>query len=83
MKSRVFQWLFFTFLRLVPNRCQVGTAAISEIDGFRAIGPKGWTCRATWSRNQKNFARRFPGIVKALAGLPGDIVIDGDLVVLK
>jgi hypothetical protein len=35
-----------------------------------------------WSRNQKNFARRFPGVVKAIAELPGDTVIDGEVVVL-
>jgi bifunctional non-homologous end joining protein LigD len=35
-----------------------------------------------WSRNQKNFARRFPIVMKALADLPDDTVIDGEVVEL-
>jgi len=48
-----------------------------KLDGFRAIGRKAGRTAQLWSRNQKNFARRFPTVVKALAGLPDDTVIDG------
>jgi ATP dependent DNA ligase domain len=35
-----------------------------------------------WSRNQKNLARRFPTVVRALTALPDDTVIDGEVVAL-
>jgi len=35
-----------------------------------------------WSRNQKDFARRFPGVVKAIEDLPSDTVVDGEVVAL-
>jgi ATP-dependent DNA ligase len=53
-----------------------------KLDGFRAIGRKAGRSAQLWSRNQKNFARRFPGVVKALADLPDDTVIDGEVVAL-
>ena len=53
-----------------------------KLDGFRAIGRKAGRTAQLWSRNQKNFARRFPTVVKALAGLPDDTVIDGEVVAL-
>jgi DNA ligase D-like protein (predicted ligase) len=53
-----------------------------KLDGFRAIGRKAGRTAQLWSRNQKNFARRFPTVVKALAGLPNDTVIDGEVVAL-
>ena len=53
-----------------------------KLDGFRAIGRKAGRTAQLWSRNQKNFARRFPGVVKALANLPDDTVIDGEVVAL-
>jgi hypothetical protein len=51
-----------------------------KLDGFRAIGRKAERTAQLWSRNQKNFARRFPTVVKALGGLPDDTVIDGEVV---
>jgi DNA ligase D-like protein (predicted ligase) len=53
-----------------------------KLDGFRAIGRKAGRTAQLWSRNQKNFARQFPAVVKALAGLPDDTVIDGEVVAL-
>ena len=49
--------------------------------GFARLG-RGRTTQL-WSRNQKNFARRFPGVVKALANLPDDTIIDGEVVALN
>jgi bifunctional non-homologous end joining protein LigD len=34
------------------------------------------------SRNQKDFTRRFPDVVKAIAQLPSDTLIDGEIVAL-
>jgi ATP-dependent DNA ligase len=35
-----------------------------------------------WSRNDKDFTRSYPAIVKALAGLPDETIIDGEIVAL-
>lgn len=35
-----------------------------------------------WSRNQKDFTRRFPGVVRGIADLPNDTVIDREIVAL-
>ena len=53
-----------------------------KLDGFRAIGHKSSRSSRLWSRNGKDFARRFPAVVKALDELPGDTVIDGEIVAL-
>lgn len=53
-----------------------------KLDGFRAIVRKAGRTAQLWSRNQKNFARRFPRVVKALTVLPDDTVIDGEVVAL-
>ncbi len=52
-----------------------------KLDGYHAIGVKG---RETilYSRNHKNFNKRFPQIAKALADLPDETVIDGEVVAL-
>jgi bifunctional non-homologous end joining protein LigD len=41
-----------------------------KLDGFRAIGRKSGRSAQLWSRNQKDFTRRFPGVMKDIAGLP-------------
>jgi bifunctional non-homologous end joining protein LigD len=38
-----------------------------KVDGFRAIGRKSGRSAQLWSRNQKDFTRRFPGVVKGVA----------------
>src|SRR5262250_2613562 len=53
-----------------------------KLDGFRAIGRKSGRSAQLWSRNQKDFTRRFPEVVKGIAGLPSDTVIDGEIVAL-
>jgi DNA ligase D-like protein (predicted ligase) len=54
----------------------------AKLDGYRAIGVK--TSRETilYSRNHKNFNKRFPQIAKALDDFPGETVIDGEVVAL-
>jgi bifunctional non-homologous end joining protein LigD len=53
-----------------------------KLDGFRAIGRKSRRSGQLWSRNQKDFTRRFPQVVKAIAQLPNDTIIDGEIVAL-
>jgi ATP-dependent DNA ligase len=53
-----------------------------KLDGFRAVGRKSGRNVQLWSRNQKDFTRRFPSVVKSIAGLPSDTVIDGEIVAL-
>ncbi len=53
-----------------------------KLDGFRAIGGKSGRRLSLWSRNQKDFTRRFPSIVKGIVDLSSDAVIDGEIVAL-
>jgi bifunctional non-homologous end joining protein LigD len=53
-----------------------------KLDGFRTIGRKSGRSAQLWSRNQKDFTRRFSDVVKATAELPNDTVIDGEIVAL-
>jgi DNA ligase D-like protein (predicted ligase) len=53
-----------------------------KLDGFRAIGRKSGRSLQLWSRNQKDFTRRFPDVVKGIAELPSDTVMDGEIVAL-
>jgi DNA ligase D-like protein (predicted ligase) len=53
-----------------------------KLDGFRAIGRKSGRTTQLWSRNHKDFGRRFPGVASALLKLPSDTVIDGEVVAL-
>jgi ATP-dependent DNA ligase len=53
-----------------------------KFDGYRAVAFKiGGTVHLR-SRNDNDFAIRYPGIVKALAHLPDETVIDGEVVAL-
>jgi bifunctional non-homologous end joining protein LigD len=52
-----------------------------KLDGYRAIGVKGGET-ILYSRNHKNFNKRFPQIAKSLDDLPADTVIDGEVVAL-
>ena len=53
-----------------------------KLDGFCAIGRKAGRSAQLWSRNQKNFARRFPGMVNAVANWPDDTLIEGEVAAL-
>ena len=53
-----------------------------KLDGYRAIGRKSERSTQLWSRNQKDFACRFPAIAKTIAALPLDTIIDGEIVAL-
>jgi len=51
-------------------------------DGYRAIAFKGGGKVHLRSRNDNDFALRYPGVTEALSGLPEDTVIDGEIVAL-
>jgi len=53
-----------------------------KLDGYRAIGVRTSSETVLYSRNHKNFNKRFPQIVEALRNLPANTVIDGEVVAL-
>jgi bifunctional non-homologous end joining protein LigD len=53
-----------------------------KLDGYRALAFKAGSTVQLRSRNDKDFGDRFPGICAALAALPTDTVVDGEVVAL-
>jgi DNA ligase D-like protein (predicted ligase) len=53
-----------------------------KLDGYRALAVKHGGKVELLSRNGNQFNERYPAIVKGLAGLPNETVIDGEIVVL-
>jgi DNA ligase D-like protein (predicted ligase) len=51
-----------------------------KLDGYRAVAFKKSGLVHLRSRNDKDFALRYPAVVKALARLPDNTVIDGEVV---
>src|SRR5688572_5743265 len=51
-----------------------------KLDGYRAIAFKRNGTVHLRSRNDNDFNVRYPGVVKALANMPSDTVIDGEVV---
>jgi bifunctional non-homologous end joining protein LigD len=51
-----------------------------KLDGYRAIAFKRNGTVQLRSRNDNDFASRYPGVVKALAKLPDNTIIDGEVV---
>ena len=53
-----------------------------KFDGYRAIAFKSAGKVHLRSRNDNDFSIRYPAVVRGLAGLPNETVIDGELVAL-
>jgi bifunctional non-homologous end joining protein LigD len=53
-----------------------------KLDGYRALGIKSGSKAALRSRKDNDFTGRYPGISKALAALPDETVVDGEVVAL-
>src|SRR3984957_20721803 len=53
-----------------------------KLDGYRALAFKTGGKVHLRSRNDNDFNTRYPGLVKALASMPDETVIDGEVVAL-
>jgi ATP-dependent DNA ligase len=53
-----------------------------KLDGYRAIAVRSGGVATLFSRRKKSLGKKFPYIVEALAGLPAETVVDGELVAL-
>jgi hypothetical protein len=53
-----------------------------KLDGYRALAFKTGVRLSLRSRNDNDFALRYPSISKALASLPDDTAVDGEIVAL-
>src|SRR5205823_9276484 len=53
-----------------------------KFDGYRAVAYKTGGKLYLRSRNNKDFTGRYPAIVRGLAKLPNETVIDGELIAL-
>src|ERR1700704_4360775 len=53
-----------------------------KLDGYRAVAFKRDARLYLRSRNNKDFSLRYPDVLKGLATLPNDTVIDGEIVAL-
>jgi ATP-dependent DNA ligase len=53
-----------------------------KLDGYRALAIKSGGKVQLRSRNDNDFNSRYPGLVKALASMPHETVIDGEVVAL-
>jgi hypothetical protein len=51
-----------------------------KLDGYRAIASKRDGFIHLRSRNDIDFSGRYPGVVKGLAKMPDDTVIDGEVI---
>src|SRR5215831_15733975 len=69
-------------LLLRTERLPQGPDWIVELDGYRALAIKSAGKVQLRSRNDNDFNARYPGIVKALAPMPDETVIDGEVVAL-
>jgi ATP-dependent DNA ligase len=57
-------------------------AFLVKLDGYRAVAFKAAGRVHLRSRNASDFAVKYPAILKALAPMPDDTVIDGEIVAL-
>jgi ATP-dependent DNA ligase len=53
-----------------------------KLDGYRALAIKAGNEFRLRSRNDKDFSGKYPRIAKALAALPDDTLVDGEVVAI-
>ena len=67
--------------KLIPKPFdQKGWIFETKWDGYRALGKKGKSI-LLYSRNRKSFNARFPTIVAELKTIPGQFILDGEIVI--
>ena len=54
-----------------------------KLDGYRAIGVRTKGGVELWSRNKRDFSRRFSNVARALEALPVETVLDGEIVAVN
>jgi DNA ligase D-like protein (predicted ligase) len=54
-----------------------------KLDGYRAIGVRTKAGVELWSRNRRDFSRRFSNVARALEALPVETVLDGEIVAVN
>lgn len=54
-----------------------------KLDGYRALAFKTGGTAHLRSRNDNDFNRQYPGVAQALAGLPDETVVDGEIVAVN
>jgi ATP-dependent DNA ligase len=84
MPSKVKARFIEPMLLLRAEALQEGADWLYEIkfDGYRALAIKTGGKVQLRSRNDSDFSARYPGIVKGLAAMPDETVIDGEVVAL-
>ncbi len=80
-KARFFEPMLCIVASMLPE----GPAWQYEVklDGYRAIGVRTRAGVELWSRNKRDFARRFNGVARALAAVPVETVIEGEIVAVN
>ena len=53
-----------------------------KLDGYRALAIKTKGMVRLVSRNNNDFTRKYPGVVKVLAAMPDDTILDGEVLAL-
>ena len=54
-----------------------------KLDGYRAIGVRTRAGVELWSRDKRDFSRRFRNVARALEALPVETVLDGEIVAVN
>src|SRR5215831_3765214 len=85
MTTRTTRAEFVEPMLLLPASDLPESAAWSyepKLDGYRAIAVKADGRVQLRSRNNKDFNEKYPAVAAALAALPNETVIDGEVVAL-
>jgi bifunctional non-homologous end joining protein LigD len=80
MKARFIEPMLLQRTQSLPEGPNWGYEV--KLDGYRALAIKSNGKVLLRSRNNSDFNAKYPGVVRALAALPDETVIDGELVVL-
>jgi len=80
LKARFFKPMLLQRVQSLPEG--PNWAYEVKLDGYRALAIKSNGKVLLRSRNNRDFNAKYPGIVRALAALPDETVIDGEVVAL-